>query len=238
MTFFWHFYKIFAALLISLSAATSWATDSPLQPLQSIIDAAVNSSQQRASALGYNNVTIETRPLDSRLRLPLCSKPLNTAEPTSGQVLGSISVGVRCQGENPWSIYVRTKVSAMQAVPVLARPLARGDIIAESDLKTVNQLLGAVGKGIILDTRQIVGMQLSRPLDVGSSLRTNQLKKPKVIKRGQQVTLVANMNGLKVKSQGKAMRDAVAGERVIATNLSSGKQVEGTALSDGTVIVR
>ena len=74
-------------------------------------------------------------------------------------------------------------------------------------------------------------------VESGSSIRIDQLRAPKVIKRGQQVTLLTGLNGLEVRIQGKALRDAAAGERVTVTNLSSGKQIEGTAHSDGTVSV-
>jgi flagella basal body P-ring formation protein FlgA len=84
---------------------------------------------------------------------------------------------------------------------------------------------------------QIIGMELTRSLDAGSTIGVNQLRPPKVIKRGQQVTLVAGAGNLQVRMQGKALGDATAGERVRVTNLSSNQQVEGIANSDGTVSV-
>ena len=59
-----------------------------------------------------------------------------------------------------------------------------------------------------------------------------------MISRGQQITLIAGDNGLEVRMQGKALKDAAVGERVNVTNLSSGQQVEGIANSDGTVSVQ
>ena len=67
--------------------------------------------------------------------------------------------------------------------------------------------------------------------------KINQLRYPRVVIRGQQVTLVTGLGGLEVRTQGKALRDAVAGKRVTVVNLNSGRQVEGIALSDGTVRV-
>lgn len=90
---------------------------------------------------------------------------------------------------------------------------------------------------MVFDPQQIIGMELTRPLNAGSTIRISHLRPPKVIKRGQQVTLVTGLDGLEVRIQGKALRDAAAGERVAVTNLSSGKQIEGTAHSDGTVSV-
>ena len=89
--------------------------------------------------------------------------------------------------------------------------------------------------GIIYDPNQIIGMELTRSLNAGSSLKLNQLRQPKVILRGQQVILVTRINGLQVTMQGKATKDAVAGERVVVTNSGSGTNVEGIAQADGSV---
>lgn len=49
--------------------------------------------------------------------------------------------------------------------------------------------------------------------------------------------LVSGNGGLKVRMQGKALKDAAVGERVKVTNLSSGQKIEGIANADGTVSV-
>jgi len=207
------------------------------QPLESITAAAAKESRERASRQGYDKVLTEVRPLDKRLRLPRCSEALSTLPSQSSQVLGSVNIGVRCNGDRPWTIYVRANISARQSVPVLSRPLPRHAIITKDDLKLVDQPINSAANGVIFDPNQIIGMELLRPLDIGSSVKVSQLQPPKVIKRGQQVTLVASFNGLDVRIKGKALKDAAAGERVTVTNLSSGNRVEGIARTDGTVWV-
>ena len=48
-----------------------------------------------------------------------------------------------------------------------------------------------------------------------------------VVKRGQQVTLLASVGGLEVRAAGLAMNDAPAAGRVKVQNLSSNRIVEG-----------
>jgi len=208
------------------------------QPLDSIVTAAVAAGEERARQHGYDNVSIKVRPLDQRLRLPQCSKPLSGFIPQASHVLGSVSIGIGCTGAKSWTIYVRTHISAQRTIPVLVRPLARNTLITRADIKLINQPIESATNGLIFDPEQIIGMETTRPLDAGSTIRVNHLRPPKVIKRGQQVTLVTGLDGLEVRIQGKALRDAAAGERVSVTNLSSGKQIEGIAHSDGTVSVR
>lgn len=102
----------------------------------------------------------------------------------------------------------------------------------------VEQPIHSAAKGAIYDPNQIIGMELVRALDAGAQIKISQLRLPKVVLRGQQVTLIASFNGLDVRIQGKALKDAAAGDRVAVTNLSSGKRVEGIAHTDGTVWVQ
>lgn len=102
----------------------------------------------------------------------------------------------------------------------------------------VDMPVDSVVDGIIFDPAQIVGKELARSLNAGSTFKLSQLRAPKVIKRGQVVTLKAGAGGLEVQIQGKALGDAAEGERVLVSNLSSGRQVEGTANADGSVTVR
>lgn len=238
MTKFWHYLVAVALVMGNLVFVVSFSSAQSMQALESIIAAAAESGAQRAKKRGYESVKTEVRPLDSRLRLPQCSQALSTLTPPTEQVLGPVNIGVRCSGDKPWTIYVRANVSATQSVPVLARPVARGTIITSGDLLMVEQPLHSAAKGAIYDPNHIIGMELVRALDAGSQIRVNQLRLPKVVLRGQQVTLIANFNGLDVRIQGKALKDAAAGDRVTVTNLSSGKRVEGIARTDGTVWVQ
>jgi flagella basal body P-ring formation protein FlgA len=238
MTKFWHYLVAVALVMGNLVFVVSFSSAQSMQALESIIAAAAESGAQRAKKRGYESVKTEVRPLDSRLRLPQCSQALSTLTPPTEQVLGPVNIGVRCSGDKPWTIYVRANVSATQSVPVLARPVARGTIITSGDLLMVEQPLHSAAKGAIYDPNHIIGMELVRALDAGSQIRVNQLRLPKVVLRGQQVTLIANFNGLDVRIQGKALKDAAAGDRVAVTNLSSGKRVEGIARTDGTVWVQ
>jgi flagella basal body P-ring formation protein FlgA len=208
------------------------------QPLDSITAAAVSASKAAAQRQGYEHVEVSVKSLDTRLQLPLCGQALETLGHKRSKALGSGSVGIRCTGPKAWTIYVRTDVSAMREVPVLRRALARNSQIEPQDIKMVLMPVASTGSGLMYDPAQIVGMEVVRTLDEGSTLRVDQLRAPKVIKRGQQVTLVSSIAGLQVTSQGKALADAVAGERVMVLNNSSGQRIEGVARTDGVVSVQ
>jgi len=241
MTIFWHAKRLLLGItaFISFTACISPAAGgTAIQPLNSITSAVAEASTLKAEQQGYNNVDVNVRPLDNRLRLPKCSQPLSTFFPPGSNALGAVSVGVRCSGEKSWTIYARAQINARTAIPVLRRPLTRHSVITKDDLEMVNQPAGSpTTQGIILDPSQIIGMEITRALNAGSAIKPSQLRAPKIIARGQQVLLVSGTQGLEVRMQGKALKDAAAGERVKVTNLSSGQKIEGIANSDGTVSV-
>ena len=234
MTIIWRYILPTGLLTVGL-LTNSYATAGETQALESITTIATSASADRATQHGYTNVTAEATALDPNLQLPQCEKALETTPAQNSKVLGSINIRVRCPGEKPWTIYVRTQVSAVTLMPVLSRPIARNTLISKDDIKMIDLPLNSAQKGIIYDPNQIIGMELTRSLDAGSSLKLNQLRPPKVVFKGQQVLLVSRINGLTITMQGKAKKDAVAGERVEVTNSRSGTDLEGIAQADGSV---
>ena len=79
--------------------------------------------------------SIEITELDRRLTLTQCDIPLESYDPPSFRKLGRTSVGIRCNGVKPWSLFVSAQVSVELPVLVARRPLSRGRIIAPGDLE-------------------------------------------------------------------------------------------------------
>lgn len=233
MTNFWRF-----SVWLGLFALATAFAHAEFQPLVTIADAAAGKARRDALSAGYQSVDVEVRPLDQRLRLATCSQPLTAFGGAANRVLGPLSIGVRCRGDAPWTIYVRTRVSANITVPVLTRSLQRGHLLAASDIKMAEHKLDRPQANLYLDIAQLLGKELRRPLPAGSPLAAHQLRSPRLIERGQVVELVAGGPGVKVRMQGKALANAAAGDRILVDNLRSGRRVEGVVNSDGSVRIR
>jgi flagella basal body P-ring formation protein FlgA len=188
-----------------------------------------------AQAEGLTDVEVRVRPLDRRLRPALCDQPLEIIRPNVGNVLGPVSYGVQCPGSVPWTLYLRADVSASIDVPVLRRSMARGDLISAQDIDVVRRRITTRAADLIVDPDALIGMEVIRPMPAGSTLRQGQVDYPVLITRGQSVTLIAGGGGLEVRMQGKAMGNGAAGDRLVVTNTSSGRRVEGIVQSDGSV---
>lgn len=227
------------ALIGALGLATAVAhaqVDS--HSLSDIAGTAAMAMQAGAKAQGYDGIDVQVRPLDGRLALARCSQPLTTLPVSSTRALGAVSVGVRCPGSQPWTLYVRGEVSATQAVPVLNGALQRGDLIGKNDIVVEKRNITQDFGGIITEVDDLIGMEARRNLQAGTPLRFADLLSPVLVERGQTVSIVSGGGGLRVSMQGKALANGGAGDRVMVANLTSGTRVEGVVAADGSVIIQ
>ena len=194
--------------------------------------------ESRAASRGYKNIQVDVQPLDTRIRLRQCDGKPAVIPDTSGRVLGRLTVGLRCEVPEPWTIYVRGTVASKIEVPTLITAINRKDIIGESDLQMTDLDLAIDSRGLIQRIEQIVGKEATKNLLRGQPLRKSDLKPAIVIKRGQTIDLLSRGAGITVKMRGKALGNGAEGDRLLVENLSSRKRVEGEVLSTGQVLIR
>jgi flagella basal body P-ring formation protein FlgA len=178
---------------------------------------------------------IQVGRLDRRLRLTACSQSLHAFLPPGGRTLGNITVGVRCSGIKPWTVYVPVKVVAYKKVLVVTRPMKRGHVLLKNDLELATRDLSTLRSSYLTDSEQAVGKTLRRSISSGTMLSTSMLASPRIIRRGQAVTLVSRTGGLQVRATGKALMDGASGQRIRVQNKTSKKVVEGVVISAGVV---
>lgn len=235
MTDFWRFSGFSLALAGILASDPALSRSN--QPLTDITDLAQNVATTAALEKGYDNVVVNIRPLDARLAPSLCDQPLQALRASASRTLGAISVGVRCSGTQPWTIYVRGTAAAYTSIPVLAKSIPRGEIVSRNDVIIEKHAIRSDFDQIIVDHADIIGKQARRALRAGEPLRFTQLMHPIVVERGQEVILVSELTGLQVRMQGKALASGAAGDRILVANQRSGRRLEGIVSQNGTVTV-
>jgi flagella basal body P-ring formation protein FlgA len=181
---------------------------------------------------------IEAQALDPRLQLPACSQDLETFSPPGQHFSGSVTVGVRCPGTKPWTIYTKAYVRAFETVLVLANPLKQGTVLGAADLRQEKREISSLRGGYLTAPEQALGGALRRSTAAGSVLGAEHLLTAKAIRRGQAVTLRALAGNLEIKAEGQALGDADLGQRVRVRNVQSGRVVEGAVEGSGLVRVR
>ena len=224
---------IIAALLL---ASLAFASTADKQSLESIRDAAHVYLQQHTADMS-RTPTIEIGRLDPRLRLAVCDLPLSGFAPPGARDVGNVTVGVRCEGSSPWTVYVSARVQLVEMVLVTNRPLARHQQITEQDLRLEERDLSRLSRGYFSDPRDVTGKIARAPVQAGRVLNPSLLTLPKLVERGQRVVLLAGLPGFEVRSAGQALQDGVKGDVISVKNLSSNRVVEGVVTAGGQVQV-
>ncbi len=175
--------------------------------------------------------------LDPRLRLAACTTKLEAFLPAGARAQGNTTVGVRCNGQPPWQVYVPVVVKIFDQVLVATRPLARGTPLTRDDVHLVERDLSALPFGYVLDPAKVVGRQLKQPLTAGSVLLPAQIEGRRLVHRGESVMIIGNSAGLTVRMQGQAMGDGAAGDWIKVRNPLTKKEVSGQVTPEGQVQV-
>ena len=186
---------------------------------------------------GGSGFTVSANKLDPRLRLSPCNAPLQAWYPNRGRRAGNLTVGVKCPGEKPWTVYIPVTVNFYQEVVVTDRPLQRGAVITENDLRIERKNLSFRADSYFTDMEEVVGRELVHSLQMGHVLSERNLKLPVVIRRGQQVTLLAKSDTYEVRMSGEAMMDGVAGQRIKVRNSRSRRVIEGVVKSSKIIYI-
>jgi len=225
------------ALLSSfLLALPAGAGDATSQSAASIQKTAHDFILTHARAYG-GEPQIEVGAPDPRLRLARCDQPLNAELPPGSRPVGSTTVGVRCTGSSPWSIYIPVRVQIFANILVAAHPLPRGVPLTQTDITVSRQDLAQVAGNALTDANQAIGKRLRYPVATGATLNASLLDLPPLVKRGQNVTIVFTGQGLEVRTAGEALADGTSGETIRVRNVLTKKTIQATVLKAGLVRV-
>ena len=218
-------------LLIPVSAAGFTA-----HPLSDISETAIRHA--RANVAGTEgDISITANRLDPRLALARCDRALKAHLPYSSARLNNTVVVVSCQGEQPWSLHVPVTIAVFREVAVASRPLAQGSLLEAGDVDMQRMDISQMAGGYLETPAAAIGQLTTRPVQVGRPLLSNFLKPPKIIRRGQTITVLARQSGFEVRSIGQSLMDGAVGERIRVKNSRSSRIVEGVIAANGTVFI-
>lgn len=192
---------------------------------------------QQLDSSGLSDISASASSMDSRLRLKDCELPLEAFATTSGHNRMRTTVGVRCNGENPWTLYVPVTISAMAEALYTARPLLRGEILSGDSFEVRRVPLDKLPSNILASSEDLDTLEVVRPLRSGVPLTLNAVKTRQVVRQGQEVVIQAMGNGIQVKMTGTAMKSGSYGDHIPVKNNNSGRVIEASILNEGTVAV-
>jgi flagella basal body P-ring formation protein FlgA len=175
--------------------------------------------------------------LDPRLRLAKCAQNLQAFLPESGRLLGYTTIGLRCQSEQQWTIHVPVTIQQFKKVLVSNRNLPRGHQLSPADVMRKKLDISRLNQGFYDKPKQLKGLVLKRSILRGQQLNPALLAKPRLVQRGQTITILAKTGQVAIRVKGKALMDGRQGELVRIKNTSTNKELRGIVVAEGIVKV-
>lgn len=146
-------------------------------------------------------------------------------------------VGLFINGQFLKTINVVGEVKAQATVITPVRWIKPKEVVVEEDVTTMTVDVPSLTHDLILDSDDVIGKQVLRPLPPRKPIRKIMLDDPPIVHKGDRVMLEVRRGGLLVQAVGLAKASGKSGDTILVQNKSSGREVSGTILSAGLVEV-
>ena len=134
-------------------------------------------------------------------------------------------------------IKVSGRTFATTKLPVLSHAMNRGETITAQDLVWTEIRDDNLHQDLVIDPKQIVGMEPRSLVKSNAPIRMADLQRPMAISRNGLVTMTLQTPYMTLTTQGKALEDGGVGDVVRITNLQTKQVVEARVQAPGMVVV-
>lgn len=209
--------------------------------LQQQIDRAVERHlQQRlekqAGAEGWKGLrfTQASTPQSGISDLSPCSQPLSVKEGGDNRNWSRQRFTLGCS-DGVWTLAVLTDVKIYASAVVAKQVINRGETLSNRQLALREVDITKTNSGFYSSLDKVAGQGAKRRIRAEQLLTPALVAPAWVIQRGQQVTVVANKDGITASIQGEALENGAVGKVIRVRNISSKKTIEAKVLDAGLV---
>jgi|GEM_PF-1140251 len=167
--------KIKFLLIVLVYALTPMAATASEDSSASTILEVVNDFVRNETRHLPGKVIIKSNRPDTRQTPRSCRQP-QPFLPTGGRVWGKFSVGVRCQDEATWTLYVPVEIEVITRVVHAAQPVSMGKQLEAQDIVSKEADLVRIPGEVATDPDQVIGKVATTFLASGQPIRTHQLR--------------------------------------------------------------
>lgn len=156
--------------------------------------------------------------------------------PGGTRLLGRVSLRLRCPASG-WSGWLPVQVRGTADVVVTRVAIQRGESLSADKLSVVRQDVTGESRPWYGDTALLNSAVSRRPLAAGTLVHPGLITPPRLVGRGDLVTLESQDGEIRVSDQGVALADGQQGARVRVRNSRSRQEIEGIVAGPGLVRV-
>lgn len=231
--------KNFILTVISIVVFTitnhAHAQKNDLQDL-SVIEKAAKKFLQNQSNQFKGKILITVNKVDNRLQLQKCEE-LQAFLPNGSKAWGKTTIGMRCNGQKPWVVFLSAEVKVFGDFFQTRTGLTQGQIISANDLLKMNGEISSMPASTVTNLDLAVGKIMLTSLVAGVPLRQEMFKEVPVIQQGQIVKITVQGDGFSVSNEATAINNASEGQ-IAKAKTSDGQLIAGIARVGGVIEIK
>jgi flagella basal body P-ring formation protein FlgA len=196
---------------------------------------------QEHSPYPSENLQIEVFPLEEPVILPSPEVTLKPLPPRNDKLLGDVTLEMVLlhQGQSLKRVKVNGLVQLKRMVVCATRPLRTQDTIGPEDIQVLpREVTGLNANDFFISPKQVIGRMLARSVGPQEIITMRHLSNQPIIKRGDEVTVVLDHDGLEVSTKGVAREQGYLGKTIRLLNPKSKKEFQGLVVNAKTVRVQ
>lgn len=215
-------------------AATRPAGESRMNA-EKLMDLALAHMQASIDLPAGRRVELGRGKMDARLAMPACQQPLKFEAQRHSARGERLLVKTVCEDKKRWAVYVPLAYREYAQAVVSVHPIARGQAITKQDIEIREVPVQRLGGNFLPAMEQALGMLSTRNIQAGQALQPSSLKAPLLVRRGDQVVILANSGPVSVRMNGTALADGSAEQQIRVKNMRSQRIIRARVVKTGTV---
>jgi flagella basal body P-ring formation protein FlgA len=150
--------------------------------------------------------------------------------------LVSFNVNVRRRAKRDVNLLVTARVRVVRTVVRAARTIRMHEVIGADDVELADLDARGVPGAAARTLDEVVGMEATRPITAGRVVRTDYLKRPLMVRKGQNLVVMARVGQILVRARATALGDARL-DSVVKARTPGGRIISGLVTGPGHIAV-
>lgn len=173
--------------------------------------------------------------IDPHLSSKKCSTPLSLSMNRRPSEQNRLTIEVKCSDARPWRFYVSTEFNLFAHIVVAAQSIRRGQTLQTHDLAMRESIINKSMYTHYKRIEDVAGMVAKRSIRGDATIQPSHLSPPTLVKRGDDVMIVASNDAISVRMKGTALSDGMLGQQISVKNLKSKRIVRARVSQPGLV---
>lgn len=148
-----------------------------------------------------------------------------------------VTVIVSMGGMADMEVNLSAWVDVFGSVVCAVRKLNKGETVGPADIYLARKNMARMPANVITSKSKVIGLTVKNSLNANTSLREYMLIRKPTLDRGDMVTIVAQLGGLRVTTPGKTLERGFEGDLIRVQNTMSKKKIYARIVDNSTVEV-